>query len=81
MDIAVVYRSQEGKQSVIVDFVETLISDKRTTIVMGDFNLCAIKDRNSFLNLYMEIKGFKQIVTKPTHILGNKNFLQLEHHL
>ena len=43
---------------------------EKTTVIGGDFNICAMTKENNFLTKSLKEMGFKQIVTKPTHIQG-----------
>ena len=46
-----------------------MITDGRETIIVGDFNLPAT--RKSFVTTNIISKGFKQMVTQPTHHSGS----------
>ena len=69
MDIINVYRSEGAVTS---SFLEDLLSlyDKEETVIMGDFNLCYIQQRNHQIFKTIESLGFNQLVKSPTHIKG-----------
>ena len=69
-DVIAVYRSKEGSQEQIIETVQNNTSQTKPTIVMGDFNLCAIEDQNCVMSQGMLKLGFSQLVTKATHIGG-----------
>ena len=65
-----VYRSKEGSQEQIIETVQNNTSQTKPTIVLGDFNLCAIEDQNCVMSQGMLKLGFSQLVTRATHIGG-----------
>ena len=69
-DVIAVYRSKEGSQEQLIDTVQNNTSQTKPTIVMGDFNLCAIEDQNCVISQGMLKLGFSQLVTNATHIGG-----------
>ena len=52
-----------------MDF-EDIFDSMEETIVVGDFNLCAMSEKEHTIMRYMKRLGFKQLVKKPTHIEG-----------
>ena len=70
LDIISVYRTRnESKQSQInfLKDIESLVSNKRKTLVTGDYNT----DPASIIGREMSHWNFKQIISHPTHIAGN----------
>ena len=48
----------------------SLINPSRQILILGDFNLCYLSERNHPIFKALEEKGFNQIVENPTHIKG-----------
>ena len=63
------YRPESYTLSIFLEELNQLLpsfkNDHRPTLVMGDFNQDILGDDNS-IRLFMELHGFKQIVTQPT---------------
>ena len=69
-DIIGVYRSQGGTLTSLMSHLETLIVDGKTTVIGGDFNVCALASPKNHLSETLRQKGFIQLVQKTTHIEG-----------
>ena len=54
----------------LISYLEDLINEEKTTIIGGDLNICVLKQPNNILTDGLKENGFKQIVTKATHIEG-----------
>ena len=50
--------------------LENLIDTNKPTLLTGDFNVCFNQKRHNPITEKLESLGFKQIVTKATHIQG-----------
>ena len=70
MDVIGIYRSQEGNVTSLITKLKSLITAGNTTVVGGDFNICALAYPNNYITKSLEERGFKQIVEKSTHIEG-----------
>ena len=73
LNIINVYRSSslEPSSAFIKDFVS--IFDKKTrTLLVGDLNICGLKERNHPILHRLETLGFKQKIQNPTHIEGRQ---------
>ena len=70
MDIIGIYRSHNGNVVNIVKDLQALLDIERTTVIGGDLNVCALTEGHNFVTASLKELGFKQIVTKPTHIDG-----------
>ena len=46
------------------------VLSKEDTVIVGDFNLCFVDQRNHQIFRTLESLGFNQLVKKPTHIKG-----------
>ena len=70
LDIIGVYRSQGGTLTSLMSHLETLIVDGKTTVIGGDFNVCALASPKNHLSETLRQNGFIQLVKKLTHIEG-----------
>ena len=70
IDIIAIYRSHALNSSTILQELTKLIDLKRTTLIVGDFNLCYKENANHRLIKGLEELGFKQLLHEPTHIRG-----------
>ena len=53
-----------------VQFTTLFINPTKTTLIIGDMNICNRENPNNKLRTYLEANTFKLIVQKPTHIGG-----------
>ena len=65
-----VYRSNEGSPTVLKEKISQILTSDHHGVVMGDFNLCALRQKNNPVTINLENMGFNQKVTEPTHIQG-----------
>ena len=70
LDIIGIYRSQNGNVVDLINELTNLIEIGRTTVIGGDFNLCAVTQSKNYVTASLKEMGFQQIVTKPSHIDG-----------
>ena len=70
IDVIGVYRSHDGNTNCLIEILETLIDDTKTTVIGGDMNICTLSSPNNNLTKHMRSKGFVQLVNKATHIEG-----------
>ena len=70
LDIIAIYRGSEGCLKTLLKKLEDLINFSKTTVVIGDMNVCNSEKPNNLLKTYLEGKSFKLIVNKATHIGG-----------
>ena len=70
LDSIHVYRSSNGSITDLIEDLETLIDEDKTTIICGDFNICLKKDPKNQMTRYLLDQGFIQHVNEPTHIEG-----------
>ena len=70
IDVIVIYRSQNGSFSMLINNLQDLINFEKTTLVIGDINVCSMEKPHNKLAIYLKNEGFKQIVKKATHING-----------
>ena len=69
MTIINLYRSEGAVTSLFLDDLLSLLS-KEETVIVGDFNLCFLDQRNHQIFRTLESLGYNQLVKKPTHIKG-----------
>ena len=50
--------------------LEQLINKEKATLITGDFNVCYKQNRGNPITDRLGSLGFKQIVTKATHVMG-----------
>ena len=68
LDVINVYRSQDEPLSRAASILQNYIDPKKDTLIVGDFNVCATQ--TNVLCNSLEMAGFHQLVTLPTHIKG-----------
>ena len=72
LDVINIYRSVgASSMDLIIDLSEILDLSKETLIV-GDLNICYISERNHLIMGFLERKGFRQLVSYPTHADGRQ---------
>ena len=69
-DIVNCYRSDGASSQKFIDDISKLIDGTRETFILGDLNLCILSEPNSQILSWIVNQGFKQLITKPTHIQG-----------
>ena len=70
IDVVGVYRSQAGDMTDLIEKLDDIIDDNKTTIVGGDMNICILSSPHNYLTKGMQDRGFRQLVNKATHIEG-----------
>jgi hypothetical protein len=74
VDIINIYRSQEEPPFRAAHFLKGLINFKKTTLVIGDFNVCPKRKPANDLSSFLSRNKFNQLVTLPTHMDGGVFF-------
>ena len=64
------FRSKSANSTAFLMDFDDIFDPMQETIVVGDFNLCAMSEKEHTIMRYMKRLGFKQLVDKPTHIEG-----------
>ena len=77
LDIITIYRSQEEPLSEVARFLNEFIDFEKTTLIIGDFNVCPVRKPTNEVSQYLSRHKFYQLVTLPTHIDGG-TFLFLD---
>lgn len=70
LDIITLYRSSNADLTMVLNHIKSAISEDRTTIICGDFNLCYIETRRNKITKWLEDNRFRQLVNEATHIKG-----------
>ena len=68
LDLVSIYRSRDEPLHQVTQLLQNFLHPKKDTLVVGDVNICAT--RTNDLGKYLQQKGFRQLVTLPTHIRG-----------
>ena len=69
IDVITLYRSQEGKYEILNSLIEKLVTRKKPTLIIGDFNFC-YHEQSTLTKRFLEATHYTQLVTEPTHIEG-----------
>ena len=69
--VIAIYRSQEGNMTKLIEKLENIMVQSKTTLVIGDMNICNKKNPKNALKKYLEEKKFREIIKKSTHSEGN----------
>ena len=70
VDCINVYRSSTASLVVTADAILERIKDDQPTLIMGDFNVCTVKQPNNSITRRLLDLGFSQLMTDATHIRG-----------
>ena len=68
LDVISIYRSRDKPLPEAADILQNFIEPDKDTLIVGDFNISAIK--TNALSTSLEMAGFHQHVNVPTHIKG-----------
>ena len=71
LDIIVLYRSQQGRQKELNEYLKLMKNTDLPQIIIGDFNFCYLAKTSSSTRSYLEEQSYHQLVMKPTHIEGH----------
>ena len=70
LDVIAIYRSNDGLSEKLTSKLQEIINMSKSTLVIGDINICNKKQPNSELKTFLEQKTFRQMITQATHIEG-----------
>ena len=70
LDIIHIYRSNTHPLDELTNDIINMIEDEKTTLIVGDFNVCIKKNPNNKLSETMKDFGFIQLLEEATHMLG-----------
>ena len=68
--LAIVYRSQNGNIGTLLEILSQLFVEKKSTLIVGDFNICNFKKPNNAVKATLLDKGFQLLINESTQILG-----------
>ena len=68
LDMVAIYRSQEGNVTTLIEHLESLITKGKTTLVGGDFNICAFAHPRNYITASLREIEFNQLVETSIHI-------------
>ena len=71
LDIIVLYRSQGGSFKDLNHIIETMESDDKPMLVVGDFNFCFRDEPFNPTKIFLSTKQYQQLIQEPTHIEGH----------
>ena len=71
LNIVVLYRSQQGSQGELNEYLKQMDATKTPQLVIGDFNFCYLAKASSPTKSFLEKESYNQLVTEPTHIEGH----------
>jgi hypothetical protein len=70
LDVITIYRSNDGSLGRLISKLEEIIKMSKSTIILGDMNICNKKTATNELRKFLEDKKFKKVINKATHIEG-----------
>ena len=70
IDVIAIYRSKEGSLDKLISKLHNIINMSKSTLIVGDMNICNKKMAANDLRKYLEGKKFKQVINTATHIEG-----------
>ena len=68
-DVINIYRSSCADTNSFMVDLQKIIDDKKTLII-GDFNLCFLSEKNHPIFSFLKNSGFHQLIKSPTHMKG-----------
>ena len=70
LDVIAIYRRKEGSLSSLIEKIHNIINWSKSTLIIGDMNICNKKMKKNEFRKFLEERAFKQIINKATHIDG-----------
>ena len=70
VDVIGIYKSRDGDSRDLMTQLDNLITENKTTIIGGDFNVCVLRCPNNLITERLQEKKFQQVVKQATHIEG-----------
>ena len=71
LNIIVLYRSQEGRQRELNEYLKQMKASHTPQLIIGDFNFCYLEKTSSPTKTFLEKESYNQLVREPTHIEGH----------
>ena len=69
-DVIAIYRSQEGSVGSLIQKLKDIINISKSTLIIGDMNICNKKMKQNDLRKFLEEHKFNQIINRASHING-----------
>ena len=70
INVIAIYRSKDSSLVSLISKLQDIIDFSKSTLIIGDMNICNRKMDKNELRRFLEENSFKSIVTKATHIEG-----------
>ena len=70
LDVISVYRSNDGILDKLIWKLKSIINMSKSTLIIGDMNICNKKLATNKLRKFLEDKKFKKVINRATHIGG-----------
>ena len=67
MDIIGVYISPKADHNKVIANLKLLINTKHPTVIMGDLNICLMKNKENPITNFLTSVGCTQLVKEATH--------------
>ena len=71
LDIIMLYRSQRGDYDKLNEHIDSLMSEGKPLLIVGDLNFCYLKNKYNRTKQHLKAKHFLQLINEPTHIEGH----------
>ena len=71
LNIVVLYRSQQGRQRELNEYLRQMEAPQTPQLVIGDFNFCYLAKASSPTKSFLQKESYNQLVKEPTHIEGH----------
>ena len=71
IEIIGVYISPKADCKELIENLQAIIDSSVPTVIMGDINICLMKNKNNPVTGFLTSIGFKQLVKQATHIEVN----------
>ena len=71
LDVIALYRSQQGSQKDLNQYLMAMADKEKSLLVLGDFNFCYMDSSSNLTKQFLETNNYTQLIKEPTHIEGN----------
>ena len=71
LDIIALYRSQKGNFNDLNSHINTIKTEEKPLLLIGDFNFCYRDEKSNPSKKFLAKQGFMQLIDEPTHVEGN----------
>ena len=71
LNVISLYRSQQGSQKELNQYLKEMEDREKPLLVLGDFNFCYMDSSSNPTKQFLEANNFSQLIKEPTHIEGN----------